>query len=152
VTKPTCWIVLAALFLLGANQPKKAGRTDRARLQGAWKVVSGEANGKPAPEDAVKGARMVFQGNRVTARTDNGKTRSLTFKLRPGRRPKAIDLTNPARKQTLLGIYSLKGDTLRVCFGAPGAARPKTLAAKEGSNAVLFVLKRIPSGKSQKNK
>jgi uncharacterized protein (TIGR03067 family) len=149
MTKPTFWLVLATGLLLGADQPRRgSARTDRARLQGAWKVTSGKANGKEGPEDAFKEARLEFKGRHVTATTDNGKTRRLAFKIDPRRRPKTIDLTNPDKKQTLLGIYLLKGDRLKLCFGAPGAARPTGFDAKEGTKTVLFFLKRIPADKS----
>jgi uncharacterized protein (TIGR03067 family) len=148
MTKPTFCLVLVAGLLLGADQPRLAARTDRARLQGAWKVTSGRANGKEGPEDAFKEARLEFKGRHVRGTTENGKTRRLTFKIDPRRRPKTIDLTNPARKQTILGIYSLEGDRLKLCLGAPGAARPTRFEAKEGTKTVLFHLKRVPPDKS----
>ena len=41
-----------------------------------------------------------------------------------------------------LGIYSLEGDSLKLCLEAASRPRPKTLESKEGETTHAFVLKR----------
>jgi uncharacterized protein (TIGR03067 family) len=134
---------LATLLLLAADTPKKnAADADQNKLRGTWTIVSASRDGKPAPEDALKDARMIFDGDKLTAASENGKSSVLSIKLDSSRKPKTIDITHPEKKQTILGIYALEGDQLKLCLGTPGAARPTELATREGSGSVLFVLKR----------
>ena len=49
----------------------------------------------------------------------------------------------PNKGKTLVGIYEVKGDELKVCHGDPGADRPKEIASKEGSGLSLITLKRV---------
>jgi RNA polymerase sigma factor (sigma-70 family) len=135
-----------------ADTPKKETvKTDKERIQGTWHMVSAEVDGVPAPfagkpeEDAKMLA--VFAGDKWT--TGFFKGEGFTFKLDSDKKPKAIDL-QPAEdaKKTLLGIYELDGDDLKICICtadliAPGKQeRPAAFATKEGSNTMLVVLKR----------
>src|SRR5262249_40068612 len=71
---------------------------------------------------------------------------SSRFKLDASRKPKEIDLTNLDGKhkgETTRGLYELDGDVLKFSHGAqPGAERPKALESKEGSDHLLWTLKR----------
>jgi uncharacterized protein (TIGR03067 family) len=132
-----------SLLLLAADEAKRKGTGSAPEsLDGSWVVASGESNGKPAPEDAFKDARMTFAGDKLTASSENGKTSILALKIDTSGKVKTIDITNPEKKQTLLGIFALQGKTLKLCLGSPGAARPTAFSTKEGSGWVLFVLAR----------
>jgi hypothetical protein len=63
--------------------------------------------------------------------------------LEPTAKPKTFDLATSTR--TIEGIYSLEGDTLRLCYDAKGveeSKRPGGFLTKKGSPQVLLVLKR----------
>jgi hypothetical protein len=49
-------------------------------------------------------------------------------------------VTKTTKTQTMKGIYSLEGDTLKICFGKDETERPKELTSKNGQT--LLVLKR----------
>jgi uncharacterized protein (TIGR03067 family) len=61
-----------------------------------------------------------------------------TFKIDP--KKKTIDVTKPGVTWPIKGIYSLKGQELKVCIGE---TRPKDLTCKKGSGRFLVVLKRV---------
>jgi uncharacterized protein (TIGR03067 family) len=99
---------------------------------------------------------LTFTGDKVRAVNVNtgGKEVELhhRFRLDPSRKPKTIDLTDPddARKQAVLGLYELDGDTLRLCFPSrPGRERPKALEAKERTDTYLLTFKRAPQAPPQ---
>ena len=65
--------------------------------------------------------------------------------LDPSKKPKTIDYLvsdGPTKGQKLLGIYEIEGDTLKSCFGAPGAGRPTEFSGKTGQRRTVSVWKR----------
>ncbi len=67
----------------------------------------------------------------------------MTFKIDPAKKPKEIDITHPAVKDgTVEGIYSLEGESLKMCYGKKDKDRPAKFSTKAGDRGVLFVLKR----------
>jgi uncharacterized protein (TIGR03067 family) len=143
VSKSRLVLALLPIVLLAAEGSKKeAPKPDLDQLMGPWMVVSGASVGQAAPVDALIQARMVFKGDRLTASSENGKTDVLRFKIDPSAKTKTIDITNLEKKQTILGIYVLDGDRLKLCLGAPGSARTRDFATKKGSGMLLLVLER----------
>jgi|SRR5579884_386972 len=68
-----------------------------------------------------------------------------TYKLDPTAKPKAIDVVMKGRggkEQTLLGIYELNGDTLKLCIAWEGGQRPATF--ESSGTTRLYVLKKPP--------
>jgi uncharacterized protein (TIGR03067 family) len=70
------------------------------------------------------------------------------YKLTTTTKPRAIDFTfaspaDPQKTQVFKGIYELKGDKLKVCYGTDGVERPKTFASKEGSKLILITFRRL---------
>jgi uncharacterized protein (TIGR03067 family) len=67
------------------------------------------------------------------------------FLLDPKRQPHWIDwrATIRGKEQTVLGLYALNGDTLRICMANAGEARPSNLTANDLETAVLYLLRRL---------
>ena len=64
----------------------------------------------------------------------------MTFTLDSTKKPKAIDVDMDGTPG--VGIYSLEGDTLKICHSEGKDARPTEFATKEGTKNSLLVLKR----------
>ena len=63
----------------------------------------------------------------------------------PSKKPKTIDYEvtdGPTKGKKHWGIYELDGDTLKSCFGAPGAERPTDYTSKPGDKRTSTVWKR----------
>jgi uncharacterized protein (TIGR03067 family) len=141
------WLVLVVAVSLvvsaGAAQDK-AGATDKDKIQGTWKIVSGEKGGKPLPADKLKDIKVVFAGDKLTF-SSGGKSSEHAFKLDPAKKPKEIDVEFGGKTGT--GIYELDGNTLKIAHGELGDPRPKEFASKEGSDVTFMVMKREKSAK-----
>jgi len=75
----------------------------------------------------------------------DGKAISGAFKVDATKKPKTMDMTPSEgryKDKTLLGIYELDGDTLKICFAEPGKDRPTDFTSKAGSGVVLAIHKR----------
>jgi internalin A len=132
-------------FLLAADDPAdNAAKKDRERLAGAWKIVSAERDGQP--DKVSQGATITYAPDgKFTVKFADATGGAGTYKLDPSKKPNAIDYTpdfSPDKGKLHKGIYSLEGDTLKLCASDPGKARPKELATKTDSGQALFVLTR----------
>src|SRR6266511_3188709 len=82
-------------------------KSDQDKIQGKWKIESGQRGGKPFPDEIVKSGVIVFDGKTMKmTRTVDGKeqTNEMAFKLDAGKKPKAIDVD--VKGKPGLGIYS----------------------------------------------
>jgi uncharacterized protein (TIGR03067 family) len=133
--------LVAAMVAVAADNKEEAAKKDLDHLQGAWQMQSGIQAGVEAQAEAVAKVKMTFKGNKVTL-GGGPQTQEATITLDASKMPATIDMTLDKPDRTLQGIYQLEGDTMKLCLGRPGTARPKEFASKEGSEATLMIFKR----------
>src|SRR5258708_13183 len=114
--------------LNSVEDPKQDGKKDQELIQGTWKVVSSQKNGKP--HEDTKDARFVFKEDVLTIHlVGEDPQPGGRFVLDPSKNPKWID------GDLGKGIYLLEGNTLKICTAEE---RPKQFISKE--NVYLYVL------------
>ena len=132
----------AAALALGGDA--KDGKDDAKKVVGTWKTVLAEVGGKPLPDDFLKTTTLVLTDGNYKV-TTGGKTDEGTWKIDPSKKPRALDITGgkgPNQGKTILAIYELKGDTLRVCYDLSGKERPTEFKTKAGAPLFLAEYKR----------
>src|SRR5262249_762923 len=136
-----------------AQGDKDAAGKDLALLQGTWKVTAMEFGGQSLPAELLTGYKHTFAGNKLTwdravgMMSKAGQVTAIegvyecTFKIDPGKEPKQIDITlrMPKGDRTVLGIYEIKGETLRLCFSFMGR-RPAEFSSKDNPHMGNMVL------------
>jgi uncharacterized protein (TIGR03067 family) len=132
---------LAVGALAKDDKPKE----DKDAIQGTWRVHAFEEEGKDAATTdegkKLKEATVTITGDKIIAKSQ-GDVREQMYLLYPASKPKAIDIDN-GKGRTLKGVYSLDGNTLKICWPSdPDGGRPAEVASKEGSKSKLLVLKR----------
>jgi uncharacterized protein (TIGR03067 family) len=138
--------LLAALLLIAADTAKDDGaKKEMDKLQGTWKLVSGEFSGKPLAGGDLEGAEFTIKGDKYTFKQGE-MTEEGTIKVDPSKKPPTVDLAITSggdKGKAQLGIYKLEGDKFTVCFSKAGATeRPAALSTKEDSDQLLFGFKK----------
>jgi uncharacterized protein (TIGR03067 family) len=140
------WRVLThiATARAGATKP------DHELIQGKWQAISGERDGGIVlkPEE-LKELTMTFAGENATV-TQLGPKHSGSFTLDQTKNPKQITVTGDEKENFRgnFGIYSLDGDTLKICMGDARMGRPTEFSSKIGDKLYLsIVLKRAMAEK-----
>jgi RNA polymerase sigma-70 factor (ECF subfamily) len=148
--------VLVTGLLAGQAPPPPGQRADEGvvreleRLQGEWKMVALEVNGKKVDDNVVRTWLLVIEGDRYNPGSGEVST-EYAFRIDPTRTPKAIDLIpseGPYHGKAFRAVYSLNGDRLTVCRPLdPDDDRPAGLCAssRRGSGTTRVVWERRKS-------
>jgi uncharacterized protein (TIGR03067 family) len=137
-------VLMGMLTLLVGAPPeeKAAGETDK--LEGHWRMVSIEFDGAQMPAQQVNDYSLSFKAGKFTSHLA-GERKTGTYKTDPTKKPKSIDIVaddGPSKGKNWSLIYSLEGNTLRICGAEVGKDRPTAFEAKKESGNILMVLRR----------
>ncbi|HEV3443941.1 MAG TPA: TIGR03067 domain-containing protein [Gemmataceae bacterium] len=138
-------LVLALSLLAGAEAAKEdESKKDQETIQGDWAQQSMVVDGAKVPDDEAQALFRSMKDDKYTIYQFKKVIGKGTFKLDASRKPKTIDATTTAggRSLTLLGVYELDGDTLKLCFAPPAKPRPSDFTSKKGSEHRLSVWER----------
>jgi uncharacterized protein (TIGR03067 family) len=131
------WVVALVSLAVSATwqgvRAEDTGADVLKKLQGTWQFVSQEMDGKPRPKEELAKQTITFTGDKWTVRRDGEVVQAGTHKFDPAKKPAQVDAPvteGEGKGDTMLGIYELKGDTLRVCFDPKGKKRPTDFASK----------------------
>jgi uncharacterized protein (TIGR03067 family) len=118
--KPLAILFSLCIFCLSARAD--ALKTDADLIQGTWRYTSISEDGQTTPihpTDHEAAVFMVIDGNKMYMIRDGHHAENGTVKLDPSQSPKQIDTMStdpPDAGQVNHGIYTLDGDTLKICY------------------------------------
>ena len=137
-------LIVALVLVLSSSSVWSADAKDGDAIQGTWLPSSAELAGKKFPDEVRTSMKLVMKDDSYTVtvgkQVDKG-----TVKLNPSAKPKAMDITGtdgPNKGKTILAIYELDGDTLRVCYDLDGKNRPTKFETKPDTKLFLVTYKR----------
>ena len=116
---------------------------DRDRIQGTWGFGSVVDQGVEQP--MPKENRVVITSDLIKLVYPDGEQRGWRYTVDPTKSPKEMDWIveiDPGRPIRQLAIYTLDGDTLKICSAAAGKPRPTTFESRKGDFGGLWILKR----------
>jgi uncharacterized protein (TIGR03067 family) len=131
----------SVLVLRASDSDRAAKEKDKVKLQGSWTTISIIDEGREEPKEAVKGLKLTIKGDKYIY-VMGGRSFAAAYKIDPAKTPKEMDVTfeeGPQKGKTMLSIYSLDGDDLKICGGDK---RPTEFTSQPNSQVVLFVFKR----------
>ncbi len=144
---------LALLLHADAQETKKGTDKGGDALKGAWTATKLERGGQDIPADQLKELKMqlIFDGEKYTERIGGKVNEEGTIKIDTSKKPHTIDLNirtgNDAGKLQV-GIFEVKGDTLKLCLAIPGdKERPSEFTSPEGQTRANVVFERVKEKK-----
>ena len=104
-------------------------------------VVKKKSDYPPIASAVATAEIKKLDGTAFTVNDKKGNVNKLT--LGAAKKPPHVNLLRQGLKEESLGIYELKGDRLKLCYGEPGKGRPEEFESKEGGRVFLIVLQRV---------
>ena len=133
--------------------PSKPRAEDSKELEGEWRTVEYEHDGKKSPSYEIRSYLEIwtFKGDEVSSKRVDGSDMEpgARFKLDPAKSPKAIDMTwaeGRLKGQISAGIYALEKGKLWLCTAPPwkdSSKRPTEFKTHKGDGVTLLVLERV---------
>jgi uncharacterized protein (TIGR03067 family) len=117
---------------------------DAKMLNGTWVVVSADLSGKAMPDDFVKSLKLTIDGEKYTTKVGDEVDKG-TLKIDPAKKPKTMDISpseGPNKGKTLLAIYQVTGDALKVCYRLGEGDRPDEFKSTAENKLFLVNYKR----------
>jgi uncharacterized protein (TIGR03067 family) len=131
--------------LLAADDKPDAGKKVTDQLQGTWKFQSMEKDGKALQKEDVEKKTITFTGDKWVVKEGDKTVQAGTHTFDPSKKPATVDapVTEGENKgNTMLGIYELTDDTLKVCFDTKGKSRPTEFKTAADSGCFMAVVKK----------
>jgi uncharacterized protein (TIGR03067 family) len=135
--------IVGLLSLVLAAPPEDAVRREHEQFDGNWRLVSVEVNGERMPAQQVNNFSLTFKSGKFTSH-NAGDKRTGKYTVDPASKPKTIDIVpddGPDKGKTWSLIYTLDGNTLRICGRKIGEARPTSFDTKDQKEVILMVLR-----------
>jgi uncharacterized protein (TIGR03067 family) len=140
-------LLLSPLAAHALQPAAERAKREEEKLAGTWQVVSVEVDGQAVPPKEFRGLKMTFKAGKFTAQKGQGDKQEGTYKLDPSKSPKQIDISRkdgPAEGRNQLAVYSLAGNTLKICSAGSDKERPDGFATRGKEGRVLMTLRREP--------
>jgi uncharacterized protein (TIGR03067 family) len=117
--------------------------SDIKKLEGTWMPTSAELAGGNSPID-LKTMKLVIKDDTYSVTVGNQSDKG-TLKIDSKAKIKTMDITStdgPNKGKTILSIYELDGDTLKICYDLRGKNRPTEFKTKADTFLFLVTYKR----------
>src|SRR5262249_26683745 len=133
-----------ATFKAGDLEKKSDGSSssstkESTTFDGTWLPATAEIAGQPFPEELRKAMKLDIKGDKYTVTVGDNVDKG-SFKVDNSAKPKTMDIKGtdgPNKDQTLLAIWELDGDTMRICYDLAGKNRPSEFKTKPDTQLFL---------------
>jgi uncharacterized protein (TIGR03067 family) len=113
LTRTSLLVFVVVASLAQAQPAEEKTKKELADLQGVWRLVGFEVDGKEALLQEAKQLRWVIKDDKVFY----GGDQLAKLTVDPATDPKALDLTLAKSKRVHEGVYKLDKDRLKICVG-----------------------------------
>jgi uncharacterized protein (TIGR03067 family) len=143
MTRTLCvalFLVLSFACLSRGDEAKQGAKS----MDGTWLPSAAELGGEKVPDEVRKTIKLVIDDGKYAVTVGKNADRG-TVKIDPSKKPKEMDIIGtegPNKGKTILAIYEMTDDTLRICYDLSGKARPSEFKTAKDTNLYLVTYKR----------
>jgi uncharacterized protein (TIGR03067 family) len=124
-------------------------KTGKATLDGSWTVASAVFGGEKLPDEITKTIKVTMAKGKVSMEM-MGETKEGTYKADMKKKPATLDVAIDGKE--MHGIFTLEGDTLKVCMAEASEGRPSEYKSEAGTQTILMTLKRAAAAPGEGKK
>lgn len=134
------YAVLCIALVAPLRADEATAKKDLEQMQGTWKVVKFEREGKLVPEERIKDLRAVIEGDKFSFVDGKKRAETSTLTLDPSTKPASADLqTTGGQAKITRAIYKIEKDTMTICFMLDGKPeRPKDFAPNKLTSTIIL--------------
>ena len=117
-------------------KPKK---DDATAMVGKWAITSAELAGQALPAEVTKSMTLILEKGKYTLKSPSPDDIGTTS-IDATKTPKEIDIKGsegPNKGRTMLAIYILEGETMKICYDTEGKKRPTEFKTAKGTKQFL---------------
>ncbi len=144
--RTTITLTLLCLFLIPSSAQDDAVKKEQDKLQGQWKLLSGEDSGLPIAKDSLGDFKLVITGTSYVFHAGDEVEKG-NFKVNPATTPAQLDIEiaeGSYKGDKQLGIYEFKDSKLKFCLAQPGGmTRPAKFSTTTEDKYILFEFERV---------
>jgi uncharacterized protein (TIGR03067 family) len=114
------------------------------KLNGTWKMEQAELNGSKWPDAMTQQFTLVLKDEKYQLLSKSPADEG-TVKLDASKKPKTMEIKGeqgPNKGRTMLAIFEVDKDTLKVCYDLSGKAYPTEFTSPANSGRFLVTYKR----------
>jgi uncharacterized protein (TIGR03067 family) len=133
-------LIITILALLSSLPPCLAAPPvdDLQRMEGSWTVKYAEKGNKPVPTQEAKAMNLRITGPVFSIIVDGKVVNSATLSVDATKEPKQFKMNSPDGKQSVLGIYKIEPEEIRLCWDNTPGKRPATFSGINDSGSLVY--------------
>jgi uncharacterized protein (TIGR03067 family) len=140
------FLTTVAAIASSGDAKGKAIKKDHKQIEGTWRVVALEVDGKKSTDEDAKKLTVVNGSDGTwSLRSEDKEISKGTSTIDPTKKRKTIDFTiteGEGKGNQHLGIYELGEKTRKLCFASPGKERPTEFSSAPGREHILVTFER----------
>jgi uncharacterized protein (TIGR03067 family) len=118
-------------------------KKDESKIDGTWLGKTAEIGGKELPKQAVANLKLTLKKGEYEVQAESADRGTVTYD--DSAKPKKMDIKGvegPNKGKTILAIYELTGDTLKICYDLSGKSHPTEFKTRPKERLFLVTYER----------
>jgi uncharacterized protein (TIGR03067 family) len=114
-----------------------------SKIDGTWQAKTAELGGKKLPDETVANLKLTLKKGEYEVQAESLDRGTVTY--HDSAEPKEMDIKGvegPNQGKTILAIYELSGDKLKICYELSGKSRPTEFKTRPKSRLFLVTYER----------